>query len=1070
MDGSLDQLVNFPPEVREALQNGALSFAVNVLSNDYVKQRAYMQDERLKRLKFEAVPGDYDIERGVRKAQLWATYKVARHAAETEPRHQDYFNGIADMLRSEIDKVDRDDYTFTNMPSLDKGEIKKLLPGVSIGEDELGWRLKLTTLAELKQRFGSEQAFDTLQRLLLGGWQEGERSFDWFGTFSTYFAEERKDNPDLRAAFDGYVLTEMANQLELNHRDVLARLEGITDRLAQVIREDGASTRAELKRTAEGVGTLLEQSKPNEWFLPPGALTPDASHLPRIKSDFVFPLSLGVEETNHSTRDGVQILTETRTYGESRELYRRRRVPKLADTFLGEWARQPGLYVVTGEPGGGKTTLLGYWAKELHQTYLEDDSRAFPLYVSLREMRGTDKTILHDQGVQRYFNRKGLWGYEIDVSPYWSGERRAIWLLDGWDELEPTEQEDWLTIARSLKGTVIVSCRAAQYQGNLGPDHLIIGLSKEEQARFLKGLIPSLRIEDSTAYANADTSWRDELLGEVEKHHHLRELASNPLLLTLIARTNPPGKVQLPRNREAFYGETFDYIVKRRLPDLNYREKRDLKAALKAVASRAQLDLVISEDVFWSALDEVNASSKVEERAKSCGILQPKGSGYEFLHATFQEWFLAQTLAQSGALVDALEAHWRKPNYEETLALLWSMEAPDERFAATKFLLNVGCQSQVNQGEETQGKYKRSGIRTALHLWHRSGLPVESKSLEQLWNELLSSNTPNNLRVLAAARNDRTPVEILKLMKDKVEEVRLDVASNPNATEMMLLELMKDEIAMVRRRVASNSNATELMLLELMNDKDMMVRRRVASNSNATEPILLELMKDENGGVRQYVASNPNATEAVLLELTKDKDKHVRQNTASNPNATEVVLLELMNDEDVMVRWHVDRNPNATESMLRELVEDGGVHWSIARNPNAAEAVLLELMNDEDKHIHRNVARNSTTTEAVLLKLIKDKDKYVRRGVARNPNATETVLLELMNDEDEYVRQNVASNSNATEVVLLELTKDKDTMVRRNVVSNPTTTEAVLIKLTRDENKHVREAVATNLNTCLEWL
>ena len=154
-----------------------------------------------------------------------AACQVVKHAAESEPQHENYFEDVAKRLKSEIEEVNQNSYAFTNMPRLNEEEYKKLLPNVSINEEELGWQLKRSTLAELKQRFGSDSAFDTLQRFLLNGWEDGESSFDWFDTFSAYFAQERKDGPDLRAALGGHVLAEIANQLELNHKELQTRID-----------------------------------------------------------------------------------------------------------------------------------------------------------------------------------------------------------------------------------------------------------------------------------------------------------------------------------------------------------------------------------------------------------------------------------------------------------------------------------------------------------------------------------------------------------------------------------------------------------------------------------------------------------------------------------------------------------------------------------------------------------------------------------------------------------------------------------------------------------------------------
>ena len=1071
------------------LFNGAYSFAIGCASNAYGDWQVRKKASHARQLGYESVGVNHDLERGVRKAQLRATYQVAKRAAEQAPRNQSYFNSVAKALLDEVERVDSDDYTFSNMPRLNTDEVKKLLPNISIDEDELGWRLKLGTLAELKQRFGSDPAFETLEKLLLTRWKDGEseqeRVFDWFDAFSACFAEERKDNPALKAAFDGHLLTEMANQLELDREHLQMSVDMSTEVLLQSVREDGALTRAkiaevseQLKPIADRMDLLLERSKPQDWSLPKEALLPDANHLPQIEAPFVFPLSLGVEVAGQPREeDRHRTPYEALNYSEDASVYRgRRREPRPASQVLNEWLRQPGVHVVTGEPGGGKTTLLSHWARTLHQDYLQNDERAFPLYIPLREMRSVDKAILRDKGVQYYFESTGWWNYRVDVSLFRSGGRSAVWLLDGWDELEPSQQRDWQTIIGSLEGVVIVSCRVAQYKNEFGRDHIIMGLSGTEQTQFLERLTPFLQ-SDSDAYSEADERWRTELLREVNKHSHLRQLASSPLLLNLLAQINPPGNVQLPKKRSDFYQEALDTMLERRLPDLKGRQKRVLKRALVEIARQAKLNLSISEDTLWDALDEVGASDEAEEQLRSSGVLRPKGRSYEFLHATFQEWSLAQALYQDSTLFDAVKAHWRQPNYEETLALLWGITfsdddavSPEERLAATDFLLTVGCQNQLNERNEEQENRKRSGILTALHLWHKSGVPVEKESLERLRYKIQNSRSAGNLRALAVAIDDTVSTELLEL--DLLITSYYALLSNSNTSERVLLELMKDESTFVRQGVARHPNMTESMLLELMKDEDKDVRWGVAGNPNATESMLLELIKDEDKDVRWGVAGNPNTTESMLLELMKDENTFVRRGVAINPNTTESMLLELMKDEGWDVRQGVAGNPNMTESMLLELIkdEDKDVRWGVAGNPNATESMLLELIKDEDKDVRWGVAGNPNATESMLLELIKDEDKDVRWGVTWNPNATESMLLELIKDEDKDVRWGVAGNPNTTESMLLELMKDENTFVRRGVAINLNMTESMLLELMKDEDEDVRQDVARNPNICLEWL
>ena len=1092
MDGSLDHLVNISPEeveIGRVLASGAYSFVINCLSSGYMERRARIKDGKLKRLKYEALPESRDIERGVRKAQLRATCQVVKYAAKLEPQHENYFEDVAKRLKSEIEEVDQNSYTFANMPHLNEAEYKKLLLNISINEEELGWQLERSTLAELKQRFGSDPAFGTLQRLLLAGWEDSESSFDWFNAFSSYFAEERRNNSSLREAFDGHVLTEIANRLETVSQDIQDKIDKSSEVLIRSRREDGALIHEKLDDISKKLDLLLERSEPRAWSLPDLALTPDASHLPLTDASFIFPLSLGVEVAGAPIEgDEHRIPYEASSYSENRDVYRgRRRAPKPAAQLLNEWLRQPGLHVVTGEPGGGKTTLLSHWAKTLHQAYLDDDIRPFPLYLPLRQMRDVNREILRDKGVQSYFESQGLWNYVIDVTPYRSGERKAVWLLDGWDELGSSQQrEDWQTIISALEGVVIISCRVAQYRNEFRRDHLIMGLSKPEQAEFLEMLTPSLQGRDAHAYRDANERWRAELVREVNEHPRLRQLATNPLLLNLIARTNPPGSVQLPNDRAGFYQQALDEMLERRLPDLGVVQKHRLEQALVNIAELAKLDLSISGEVLVSALTELGSPDNIEAQLKSSGILRPKGRGYEYLHATFQEWSLARALRQKSDLLEAVKTHWRQPRYEETLALLWSMATPEQRLAATKFLIEVGCQAWLDESGEEQNNRKRSGIRTALHLWHRSGLTVEPESLEKLLHVVRVGRFGENLRAVAVAWDDGTPADVLASLSG-IEDanVRGGVARNPNTGKEVLLKLVRIGDSPVRIGVANNPRTPEPILLELIKieDRNPYVRKGATRNPNVAEATLVTLLDNEDFYLCLGLTLNPNTPESLLLELVDSAEPALRRSAVRNSNVKEAALQKLVEHDDPYIRGGVARNPNATEAMLLKLVtdKDSGVRWIVAGNPNLSSEVLSELAKDEHAGVRGGVAGNPNTTHAVLLELAEDDVLSVQADVARNPNTDEATLLELVKNKGPAVLSGLInykgvitlstlSNPNVTEAVLRVLMGGEDSIMRGSVANAMNVTEDMLLELLEDANPNAPVGVAKNPASCIEWL
>ena len=76
--------------------------------------------------------------------------------------------------------------------------------------------------------------------------------------------------------------------------------------------------------------------------------------------------------------------------------------------------------------------------------------------------------------------------------------------------------------------------------------------------------------------------------------------------------------------------------------------------------------------------------------------------------------------------------------------------------------------------------------------------------------------------------------------------------------------------------LASNPNTPIEILTILSIDKDYYARYYVANNPNTSKEVLTILSTDEYSGVRYYVANNPNTPAEVLKKLSTDEDSSVK--------------------------------------------------------------------------------------------------------------------------------------------------------------------------------------------------
>ncbi|NER00985.1 MAG: hypothetical protein F6K30_30555, partial [Cyanothece sp. SIO2G6] len=91
--------------------------------------------------------------------------------------------------------------------------------------------------------------------------------------------ELRHDDPRVKDAFDDHFLTGIANQLGLNHAEVLAGIDESTQAIRQVVREDGSLTRAKLDEFSDEVRGYFDRLLKPADALPEAALKPTANWL-----------------------------------------------------------------------------------------------------------------------------------------------------------------------------------------------------------------------------------------------------------------------------------------------------------------------------------------------------------------------------------------------------------------------------------------------------------------------------------------------------------------------------------------------------------------------------------------------------------------------------------------------------------------------------------------------------------------------------------------------------------------------------------------------------------------------
>jgi predicted NACHT family NTPase len=335
--------------------------------------------------------------------------------------------------------------------------------------------------------------------------------------------------------------------------------------------------------------------------------------------------------------------------------------------------------VILGHPGSGKSTLVQYKALEWVRTQLRDVlTKELPLLIELRNyIENKDKNFLE------YFHKgTGVLGGLLNQNELekWLKNNQTIVLFDGLDEvLDPSKRENVVIditnfTATYPKARVIVTSRIIGYE--------------QQQHRFRDANFREFMLQDLNAVqiSNFVRKWhelafedkfegekkRERLQNSIDNSPAFRELAGNPLLLTMMTILNR--NQELPRDKATLYENASEVLLQRwdgdknlpedkRLdPDVsNYLDYRTKQEMLRLVAHRIQesvssLDnksLVISQVSLEETLanylqDIVPQKAKLVARvlreqltSRSFILCFLGGDSYGFVHRTFLEYFCA---------------------------------------------------------------------------------------------------------------------------------------------------------------------------------------------------------------------------------------------------------------------------------------------------------------------------------------------------------------------------------------------------------------------------------------------
>ena len=362
-------------------------------------------------------------------------------------------------------------------------------------------------------------------------------------------------------------------------------------------------------------------------------------------------------------------------------------------------------WLLRGDPGSGKTTLLRHLAWTLA---VGGGKPWVPVFESLPRLLREPRSLL--EGIELDLKRADLPGQEIRRTlEDAAGNGGLLFLLDGLDEVPRDlhhRAETFLVdlAARWPRSPFVVATRSIGAWAP-GPEYReleVLPFDSERRRAFLAQWFGHEGV--------ADTERADEVAGVLEADRNLRELASNPLYVTLLALLVEKG-ISVDRKRAGLYDRVFELLlqgehreppmpmerpaaVRRMLRHLGYSMTEDNRDSepLAAVEDRLYQDEAakLREDLERVARWRPGLSVFLADLAERSGILGPHDgpeADWRFWHRTFREGLTAEQLAEayaSGGRVAIVE-HARQiaqedlSRWAEPYALLAGLiQAPDD--------------------------------------------------------------------------------------------------------------------------------------------------------------------------------------------------------------------------------------------------------------------------------------------------------------------------------------------------------------------------------------------------------
>lgn len=444
--------------------------------------------------------------------------------------------------------------------------------------------------------------------------------------------------------------------------------------------------------------------------------------------DMYVPLKARVDTPEGETWERVHVAGRA-PCEEERVALRRLSEPRPVLDLL----RQNDGLVLLGDPGAGKTTFVKFAALALATGQGEALGLGARLPVLLPVSAYAAALAAGDVPlipfIARYYHDRGV---ELPLESMLEeafGRGGVLLFLDGLDEVRELERRhlvvervrDFYSFHRKAGNKFVLTSRIVGYR-EVRPaaeglaECTLVDFDDAEIESFVDrwtAAVERAAAGETRVAALEAQRERDELLAAVRRNSGVRSLASNPLLLTILALMKRQG-VSLPERRVHLYETYVETLLKhwnlarslggRSGRDLDLVETMKILPPLALWMHRASPGVgLVREGNLLRELERIYQERRHEDPASAARhlledvrehtalLLDRGGRQYGFIHLTFQEYLAAVALAQKGQqgiepIVEALAEHVGQSTWHEvtllTIGYLGVVQQRDEAASA----------------------------------------------------------------------------------------------------------------------------------------------------------------------------------------------------------------------------------------------------------------------------------------------------------------------------------------------------------------------------------------------------